>query len=437
MEDSTPEECRTPYSMDIEDKRSYRNSWKRLVTNMSEVTSTSAWIYHSATELDTYSMQCKRHIYSGGGYVVLLLTTKTHQKKVLRILQQLQDQKWVDIGTRVIFVEFTVFNPTTKIFGMVMLAFEFASAGTVDPYRDIVTVQLYSLTKTWSFSLITYVTIYLLFVIWHTMHVCNTMWQMRRRLMQYFTNIWTLPDWITVLLTYVSVIMFIMRLLINRMTLNQVKNSKCEAFVSFYLAVAWEVALIRVVGVIIVLLNISVLKLTSYASKRHALFASAIPGIACSVICVICLYIATFLVTLTMSVLLFSDSCGGYSTWTEAVIRIVRLYMYDMGGGIGIRCVNEMPLSKLFFLGVVMFCIAMLWRPLLIVCSLILMVSFGKKQTLQLQEDVDFVDFLWGRLLVFIGFWRMSDFTNHVEYEQAKRMSYLHQRYLTLHEPAS
>ena len=389
--------------------------------NVSQQKSDSAWVYQTAAELATHSIQAKQRTYSGGGYV-LLLTTKTHHKKMLVLLQRLQDRRWIDDDTRVIFIEFTVFNPTTNLFVIVTLAFEFVSLGTVEPYRNIATVQLYSLTEVNSGYVIVCEVIYFMFMMWYTVSAAKSLWHMRQRTREYFSSMWTYVDWSIVFFTHLAVLVHIMRVIVVRKTIAQAKQSNAEKFVSFYPAVAWEFLLIYVFGVILTLLMLNVLRLSSYVSKRHAIFASAMSGSGLSIAGVICLYVATFIVTLAMSVLQFSDSCGGYSTGTQAVIRMIRLYMYDMDGN-GNRCVDDKPLSNLFFFGGVMFCIAMLWRPLLIICGLVFLFSSGRKQNMQLQEDMDFIDFLWNRFLVFIGYWEMSDYASHVDHEQARRVS--------------
>ena len=349
---------------------------------------------------------------------MILLTTKTHHKKMLLSLQRLQDRRWIDGDTRVIFVEFTVYNPATSIFVIVTLAFEFVSLGKVVPFSNIATVQLYSLTAAQVAGQI----IYLVLTLWYNARVMRNFLLTRNTLMQYFRSIWVFVDWSIVIFTHVAMCVYVVRAEVIEKTLAKSKDSKADRFISFYPAVYWEFLLIYVFSSILTLLVLNVLRLSSYVSKRHAIFASALSGVIVCIVGVTIVYVATFLLTLSMSVILFNESCDGYSTMPHAVIRMLKLYIYDMSGRSN-RCVVDKPFINLIFFGGVMFFVAMVWRPLLIICGTVFLFSSGRKQRLQLQEHIDFIDFLWHRFLMFIGYWRLSDYKLHVDRKQAKRVS--------------
>ena len=349
---------------------------------------------------------------------MILMTTKTHHKKMLVSLQRLQDRRWIDGDTRVIFVEFTVFNPTTSIFVIVTLAFEFVSLGKVEPASNIATVQVYSLTATHIVGQI----IYLVLMLWYSARVIRYFLLMRNTLNEYFKSIWVFVDWSIVIFTHVAMFVYTLRADVIKKTMAQAKHSKADRFISFYPAVYWEFLLIYMFSIIFTLLVLNVLRLSSYVSKRHAIFASAMSGVVFCIVGITIVYVATFLLTLSISIILFNDSCGGYSTMPQAVTRMLKLYIYDMNGRSN-RCVVDKPFINLIFFGGVMFFVAMVWRPLLIICGTVFLFSSGRKQRLQLQEHIDFIDFLWNRFLMFIGYSRLSDYKLHVDRKQAKRVS--------------
>jgi len=51
--------------------------------------------------------------YGAGGYVKNLAQTKAES---LAILQDLKDNNWIDRGTRVVFLDFTVYNANINMF---------------------------------------------------------------------------------------------------------------------------------------------------------------------------------------------------------------------------------------------------------------------------------------------------------------------------------
>ena len=411
--------CWTPYNINTEEHASYQKSWNEPVENVSKLNQSSPWIYHTPEELATLSIPTKHNLYYGGGYVELL-TTKTHYNIMLRSLQRLQDRDWIDNKTRAVFVEFTVFNPATSIFATLALAFECMAFGTVEPDSNIASLQLYSLTNVGSVYVITSEITYIVFLLWYTYNVGITMWQMQQKLYIYMTSVWTYIEWLVLVLSYGAITVFVQRILVVRQTMALFRESKNDAFISFHPAIFLEFLFIYFLGVMITLLVINVLKLSAYVSKRHVLFTSALSGTGVSIMIIVFLYALTFLSTLVMSIFQFSDSCQGYSSMSPRILRIIKLYIYDMSSS-GNGCVNDNLLANIFFFGAVMFFIAMLWRPLLIICGVNLLIRSNSTRTVQLQEDVDFVNFLWSRFLVFIGYWRLSDFTEYVENVKAKK----------------
>lgn len=47
-----------------------------------------------------------------------------------RVLQYLYDNKWIDVYTQAVFVEFTVYNANVNLFCIVTLMFETTATGT-------------------------------------------------------------------------------------------------------------------------------------------------------------------------------------------------------------------------------------------------------------------------------------------------------------------
>eukprot|EP00668_Euglena_longa_P001744 GGOE01002054.1.p1 GENE.GGOE01002054.1~~GGOE01002054.1.p1 ORF type:complete len:1534 (+),score=465.72 GGOE01002054.1:50-4651(+) len=82
--------------------------------------------------------------YGGGGYVVDLTQNITQMKKFLKHLQQ---QRWIDDPTRMVAVEFTLFNPFVGQYIAARLMFEIPPSGGVFPSEHFVTFRLQRYTK--------------------------------------------------------------------------------------------------------------------------------------------------------------------------------------------------------------------------------------------------------------------------------------------------
>jgi len=353
---------------------------------------------------------------------------KTHKRVMLRSLKRLQKRNWIDDRTRMVFVEFTVFNPTTRMFVTAKITFECVGFGTVTPYSYIVPIHMYHLTDFKSSALIMCGIVFMVYLLWFTYNVGRTMFQMRLQLWVYMTSVWTLLEWLIMVLSYGAITVFVERVVVVHQTMALVREGKKDAFISFNYSEYLESLFVYFLAIILTLLTVSVLKLSMYVSKRQVMFTSALSETATSVAIISIVCALTFLSALVMSRVLFSDSCEGYSNMSSTIVRVMQLFIYQMSNTEN-ACVNDKPVSDLSFFGMFMFVLSVLWRPFLVVCGVDMLIK-PTRNTVQLQNDINFVNFLWSRFLVWTGYWRLYDFTKHVERERTKRHSLraIHQR---------
>lgn len=73
------------------------------------------WIHNSEVALGGQQYGTQYATYAGGGYVALLGKSYASARIVM---DRLFSGLWIDRGTRVIFVDFTVYNPNINLFGV-------------------------------------------------------------------------------------------------------------------------------------------------------------------------------------------------------------------------------------------------------------------------------------------------------------------------------
>ncbi|KAI8786018.1 polycystic kidney disease 2 1 protein isoform X1, partial [Biomphalaria glabrata] len=131
------------YSMDYgkEETRSYVHTWETLYEGDAEDLEESSYVYKSAEQLRTASFTGQHGTYSGGGFVVNM--SREDLKLAQQTLQNIQDSDWLDQHTRCIFVEFTLYNPSSDLFTNVILAFEFDVTGGIFPYYSVSAARFY------------------------------------------------------------------------------------------------------------------------------------------------------------------------------------------------------------------------------------------------------------------------------------------------------
>jgi len=70
------------------------------------------WFYKSSEETQSVNYHGNVATYGGGGYFLDLSDNKTIASQMLK---ELEDHNWIDIGTRAVFIDFTLYNANVDV----------------------------------------------------------------------------------------------------------------------------------------------------------------------------------------------------------------------------------------------------------------------------------------------------------------------------------
>lgn len=62
---------------------------------------------------------------------------------VSRTIEELNEERWLDLQTRAVFVELCLYNPNTNLFTFLRMGAEFPETGGNNVWRDLKTLRLY------------------------------------------------------------------------------------------------------------------------------------------------------------------------------------------------------------------------------------------------------------------------------------------------------
>ena len=79
--------------------------------------------------------------YKGGGYV---MNFERSYRRTKRNLTRLREEDWLDLRTKAMFLEYTVYNPNANLFASIILTTEFPATGAAVP-RSEIKVYLFTL----------------------------------------------------------------------------------------------------------------------------------------------------------------------------------------------------------------------------------------------------------------------------------------------------
>lgn len=140
--------CLLPYSENNEDKnRYYQPKWiavKNLTTAWNKLElyelCPRPWRYQSQHILQTMRYKGLTNTYDGGGYVAEL---GYNEESALNVISELQKHDWINEFTAAVFIEFSVHEPSSRLFSSVKYLYERLPTGGVLTSVNVQTLALY------------------------------------------------------------------------------------------------------------------------------------------------------------------------------------------------------------------------------------------------------------------------------------------------------
>ena len=98
------------------------------------------YMYWDSSDLEDQVWSGRHGSYPGGGYIQDFLIDESENNTLWlndsvltrnAIIQDLIDGNWIDAGTSAVFIDFTLFNPSTLLHTVVRIAFEMPTGGVL------------------------------------------------------------------------------------------------------------------------------------------------------------------------------------------------------------------------------------------------------------------------------------------------------------------
>lgn len=253
--------CYDFYTFSAEDTTSLAlPKWKRA-TRLNEDNTTTicpkAWEYVSQKTDGSFPTLAYFTVYNGGGYVVNLGYNK---RTVTGIISDLRKNNWIDQRTRVVIIEFTIFNPNTNYLSVCTAFLEILPTGYGHTYERIETFPLYSSqTGFYEFYLVCQL-FFIIFVIYYVVLECFKVYHQK---LTYFRNLW---NWIEILQLTSALLGVMFYLLKARSVISAITRIQANPYkyVNFQQVVAWCDAENVVLSLAISIATVKILKMIRF-----------------------------------------------------------------------------------------------------------------------------------------------------------------------------
>ncbi|KAK3612419.1 hypothetical protein CHS0354_032020 [Potamilus streckersoni] len=228
------ETCSMDWGFGLDDETTYDENWKPLspLLDISKIPN-YPWKYWSMMDVEGIPYAGQRGLYNGGGYIADLLGEKSNVQNMLAILEK---NSWIDRYTRVVFVEFTVYNPNINLFTTVFIVLEMPTTGSFISETRVNTFRLFSYLGGYGVFVILCELSALACVIYFLGREIKSFRQEGR---MYFMSFWNCMELSSLCGSLVSVVMYLMRLALTTYTVQKVTKLRVK-FHSFQRIAMWD-----------------------------------------------------------------------------------------------------------------------------------------------------------------------------------------------------
>uniref|UniRef100_A0A8C3I6D8 Polycystin 2 like 1, transient receptor potential cation channel n=1 Tax=Chrysemys picta bellii TaxID=8478 RepID=A0A8C3I6D8_CHRPI len=281
----------------------------------------TAWKYHSEEELGGSSHWGRLTSYSGGGYYIDLKMTREESAEALQVLKE---KLWLDRGTRVVFIDFSVYNANINLFCVLRLVVEFPATGGAIPSWQIRTVKLIRYVSTWDFFIVACEIIFCIFIFYY---VVEEILELRIHRLKYFTSVWNILDVVVILLSIVAIVFHIFRTIeVNRLMGELLRHP--DIYADFEFLAFWQTQYNNMNAVNLFFAWIKIFKYISF-NKTMTQLSSTLARCAKDILGFAIMFFIVFFAYAQLGYLLFGTQVENFSTFIKCIFTQFRIILGD------------------------------------------------------------------------------------------------------------
>ena len=152
-----------------------------------------------------YTASSKTGSFHGGGYIAYLTSER---QSTLKLVDSLKKHGWVDQLTRVIFLEFSIYNANVNILSAVIFSVEFRSFGGALPRFEMYSFRLY---RYYTALQLMYLVCEVIFVVFVIQLISRVGHQINRDRWRYFMSFWNYLDLLLIFFSLVIIALYAIR----------------------------------------------------------------------------------------------------------------------------------------------------------------------------------------------------------------------------------
>nr|XP_020018913.1 polycystic kidney disease 2-like 2 protein isoform X2 [Castor canadensis] len=284
-------------------------------------------------------------VYRNGGYIFTLSKSKSETKTKFTDLQL---NSWITRGTRVVFIDFSLYNANVNLFCIIRLVAEFPATGGI-----LTSWQFYSV------KLLRYVSYYdyfiasceITFCIFLFVFTTQELKKMKEFKFAYFKSVWNWLELLLLLLCFMAVSFYIYCNSQIFLLLGQLLKST-EKYPDFYFLAYWSIYYNNIIAITIFFAWIKIFKFISF-NKTMSQLSSTLSRCMKDIVGFAIMFFIIFFAYAQLGFLVFGSQVDDFSTFQNSVFAQFRIVLGDFNFA-GIQQANWI-LGPIYFITFIFF----------------------------------------------------------------------------------
>ncbi|XP_062443711.1 polycystin-2-like protein 2 [Rhea pennata] len=280
----------------------------------------SEWKYASISSLSPWYWGYAG-LYSNGGFIFTLPKSKQESVEKLVFLRQ---NSWLTRGTRVVFIDFSLYNANINLFCVIRLVVEFPATGGVLTSSHIYSVKLLRYVTYYDYFLASCEITFCLFVITFIIQEAIKITKLKT---EYFRSVW---NWLNILLVVISIlaIAFNIYRTVEVSLLMEELLSNSFVYPDFYFLASWQVHYNNMIAVNVFFAWIKIFKYISF-NKTMTQLSSTLSRCAKDIIGFAIMFFIIFFAYAQLGYLVFGSQVDEFSTFQNCIFTQFRIVLGD------------------------------------------------------------------------------------------------------------
>ncbi len=305
--------CHYDYSILNDDHLNYDPFWLNPNENMHNNFSTeqnisSAFLYTQSNYLKDSPYAGQFEFYLPGGYAYKLIGDLQSIKKNLNSLQKMN---WIDLKTRAVFFDFTLYNPNVNLFAYCSFVFELLPSGGIIPTANVITMNLWSSGRE-VIATACFVTYLIVIVVLMTKEITS----MKKLKHEYFYQFWIYVDWALFAFSWASLPVYLYKVYALHDLLNFIAKYQIS-YVNLSKLTGWNSTLSMLLSFCTFIATIKLIKLLRF-DKKLSYLTNAIKNCFKNLISFSIVFLIFSMTFIQLMFVIYNDKSLGYATFIKS-----------------------------------------------------------------------------------------------------------------------